>query len=222
MKKLSPKESLADQAFNALKDAIINGKLAQQEELPEEKLAIDLGISRTPIREALKRLAGEGLVQVNKAKPATVATFTKEDGLHYMEIRRLLEIYNIDQNANYVSEEVLCALQENLVEQLASIKDESYNTFIDLDQQFHLLIGSIGSNRKLSELINDANAGSNRAFLILSNTLEVSAEEAYYEHEKLVQALLKQDNDLAKQLMAEHLDNVERRFLLYFNEEEKK
>lgn len=222
MKKLSPKESLADQAFNALKDAIINGKLAQQEELPEEKLALDLGISRTPLREALKRLAAEGLVEVNKAKPAIVATFTKEDGLHYMEIRRLLEIYNIDQNANYISEEVLCALEENLVEQFTSIKEERYNKFNDLDQQFHLLIGSIGPNRKLSELINDANAGSNRAFLILSNTLEVSAEEAYYEHEEIVRALRAQENDLAKQLMVIHLDNVERRFLLYFDEEEEK
>lgn len=222
MKKLSPKESLADQAFNALKDAIINGKLAQQEGLPEEKLALDLGISRTPLREALKRLAAEGLVQVNKAKSATVATFTKDDGLHYMEIRRLLEIYNIDQNANYISDEILCSLQENLAKQLASIKDESYNTFIDLDQQFHLLIGSIGFNRKLSELINDANAGSNRAFLILSNTLEFSAEEAYYEHEEIVRALRMQDNELAKQLMENHLDNVERRFLLYFQEEETK
>ncbi|MBD7943094.1 GntR family transcriptional regulator [Psychrobacillus sp. Sa2BUA9] len=222
MKKLFPKESLADQAFKALKDAIITGKLPQQEELPEEKLAVDLGISRTPIREAIKRLAVEGLVQLNKSKPATVATFKKEDGLHYMEIRRLLEIYNIDKHAHQISEEILCALEDNLVEQLASIKNESYNTFIDLDQQFHLLIGSIGANRKLSELINEANAGSNRAFLILSNTLEVSAEEAYYEHEEILKALRIHHNDLAKQLMTRHLDNVERRFLSYFNEEDKK
>ncbi len=216
------KESLADQAFNSIKDAIIAGKLAQQEELPEEKLAADLGISRTPIREALKRLAAEGLVQMNKAKPATVATFTKDNALHYMEIRKLLEIHNIEKNADLLSNQVLYELKTNLEGQLEAVKSNDYNSFMDFDREFHLHLANIGDNAKLAELISQMNTGVNRAFLFLSNTLPVSAKDAYMEHLKIVQALEKQEKNLAKQLMILHLENVETRFLNYYTGEEKK
>ncbi|TQR21330.1 GntR family transcriptional regulator [Psychrobacillus vulpis] len=220
MKKIIQKESLADLAFKSIKDAIIAGKLEQEEELPEEKLAADLGISRTPIREALKRLAADGLVNLHKARPATVATFTKDDGLHYMEIRRLLEIYNIEKNADHLSDQVLYELNSNLVGQKEAIDSNDYNSFIDLDREFHLLLANIGNNVKLIELINQLNTGVNRAFLVLSNTLPVSAMDAYIEHKKIVQALQNLEKDLAKQLMILHLENVEKRFLNYYTEEE--
>ncbi len=221
MKKLLPRESLADQAYKALKDAIIQGTLAEEEELPEEKLALDLGISRTPIREAIKRLASEGLVLLNKAKPATVATFTMEDGLHFMEIRRLLELYNIEKNAQLISDSILFELQKNLEEQEKSIKEKKYHEFIDLDREFHLLIGSIGENKKLTMLLRDANTGVNRAFLLLSKTLEMAADDAYLEHKEILKALRNKSTELARQLMSNHLEKVEKRFLLYFKEEEK-
>ena len=221
MKKLLPRESLADQAYKTLKDAIIQGTLAEEEELPEEKLALDLGISRTPIREALKRLATEGLVQLNKARPATVATFTMEDGLHFMEVRRLLELYNIEKNAHFISDSVLCELESNLEEQEKSIKEKKYHEFIDLDREFHLLIGSIGENKKLTTLLRDANTGVNRAFLLLSKTLEMAADDAYLEHKEILKALRNKSTELARQLMSDHLEKVEKRFLLYFKEEEK-
>lgn len=222
MKKIIQKESLADQAFSSIKDAIIAGKLAQEEELPEEKLASDLGISRTPIREALKRLAAEGLVNMHKARPATVATFTKDNALHYMEIRKLLEIHNIEKNADQLSDQVLYALQKNLEGQLEAIDVNDYNSFMDFDREFHLLLANIGGNVKLAELISQMNTGVNRAFLFLSNTLPISASDAYTEHVEIVQALQKRENVLAKQLMIIHLDNVEERFLNYYTGEENK
>lgn len=222
LKKIAPKESLAEQAFKSLKEAIIAGRLIPNEELPEEKLATDLGISRTPIREALKQLATEGLIELHKAKPATVATYTVHDARHYMEIRRLLEIYNIEKNGLQVTEQVLDDLYSNLTSQLDSINNNAYHTFIDLDREFHLMLASIGENSKLRELIKESNAGVNRAFLILSNTLHVSAKEAYQEHLDIVKALEEPQKDVAKQLMGIHLDNVEKRFLSYFTQGETK
>lgn len=220
MKKIIQKESLADQAFKSIKDAIIAGRLGQEEELPEERLALDLGISRTPIREALKRLANEGLVTIHKAKPATVATFTKKDALNFMEIRKLLELYNLEKNADRLSDQVLYELKNNLKGQLEAIESDDYNTFMDFDREFHLLLASIGDNVKLVELINQLNTGVNRAFLFLSSTLPVSAHDAYAEHVKIVQSLEKAEKDLAKQLMIIHLENVEKRFLNYYTEGE--
>ena len=77
MKKIKQSETLADQAYKMLKQAITNGKLKENEQLPEEKLANNLGISRTPLRDALSRLAAEGLVIHQTGRTAVVASFTK-------------------------------------------------------------------------------------------------------------------------------------------------
>src|SRR5690606_12392933 len=97
MEKIKQSGTLADQAYKIIKKAIINGKLKENELLPEEKLAKNLGISRTPLRDALNRLSVEGLVVQQTGRPARVASFTKEKSLEYLELRSLLEVYNIEK-----------------------------------------------------------------------------------------------------------------------------
>ena len=221
MEKVTVAVSLADQAYSLLKKAIISGKLAPEKELPEEKLAADLGVSRTPLREAIRRLAMEGLVVLNKGKPATVATFTKEDSLEFMELRRVLEIHNIKkvvfiENPSFINE-----LEENLQKQLKAITSDDFHKFIDYDRRFHLILASQNENNKIRKLIHQMNTGVNRAFLVLSNTVHVSAIEAYEEHDRIVKAIKSKDMLLAVEEMTEHLINVEARFSVYFKREEK-
>ena len=90
------KKTLAGQAFQLLRKQILSGELSSGDELPEKRLAEEYGISRTPIREALRKLAAEGLVTISDAKIAVVASFTEEDGLQHLEIRELLEVYNLE------------------------------------------------------------------------------------------------------------------------------
>ena len=118
MKKIKQSETLADQAYDLLKKAIIIGKLKGDESLPEEKIAADLGISRTPLRDALNRLASEGLVIHRKGRPAVVASFTKEHSLEYMELRSLLEVHNIEKIISKVDSSFLLLLEDNLVESI--------------------------------------------------------------------------------------------------------
>ncbi|MBU8880415.1 GntR family transcriptional regulator [Bacillus sp. FJAT-29790] len=220
MKKITQNVSLADQAYNLLKKAIISAELAPEEELPEEKLASDLGISRTPLREALTRLAMEGLIVLQKGRPATVATFTKEDSLEYMELRRVLEIYNIEKITPSVDKELINDLRRNLAKQLDAISNKNYYEFIQFDREFHLILASRNGNRKFQEMIQQMNTGINRAFLILSSTLQVSAAEAYKEHVKLIEALETKNVSLAKEQMLEHIQNIEKRYLRFFPKEE--
>ncbi|MED4016015.1 GntR family transcriptional regulator [Sutcliffiella cohnii] len=219
MQRIKKKETFADQAFNLLKKEIISGELAPNEELPEEKLAKQLGISRTPIREAMKRLASEGLVLLHDARPATVATFTKDDVLHLMEIRRLLEVYNIESLSRTITPDVLHELNQNVKEQLKAITENDFHEFIDLDREFHLLLAKGNPNPKLKEMIHSVNTGVNRAFLVLSNTLSVSAKEAYIEHKGIVEALGNQNTEIAKQEMISHMENIEFRIHSYYKEE---
>lgn len=222
LKKIIQNVSLADQAYNLLKKAIISAELAPEEELPEEKLASDLGISRTPLREALRRLAMEGLIVLQKGRPAIVATFTKEDSLEYMELRRVLEIYNIEKITSALDEDLLNELRGNLALQLEAVTKNNFHDFIELDREFHLILASRNRNSKFTELIHHMNTGINRAFLVLSNTLQMSAYEAYEEHLKIIEALAAKNVSQAKVNMLEHMQNVENRFLSYFQKEENK
>ena len=216
MKKITKPQSLADQAYNLIRKDILTGTLAPKEELREEKLAMELGISRTPLREAIRRLATEGLVVLTTGKPASVSSFTKEDALHQMEVRKLLETYNIEQVARFVTPKFINTLKDNLKLQKRAADKNDFHEFIELDREFHLILANQNPNTKLREMIHTINTGVNRAFLILANTYPISAMEASGEHEDIVNALENKDEIAATKAMLEHMDNIERRFLHYY------
>lgn len=216
MRKIKKPESLADQAYNLIRKDILTGTLAPNEELREEKFAMELGISRTPLREAIRRLATDGLVVLQTGKPAIVSSFTKEDALHQMEVRKLLETYNIEQIASFVTPIFINTLKDNLKLQKRAADKNDFHEFIDLDREFHLILANQNPNKKLREMIHTINTGVNRAFLILANTYPISAMEASGEHENIVTALEEKDEVAATKAMLEHMDNIERRFLHYY------
>lgn len=216
MKKIKKPQSLADQAYNLIRKDILTGTLAPKEELREEKLAMELGISRTPLREAIRRLATDGLVVLTTGKPASVSSFTKEDALHQMEVRKLLETYNIEQVARFVTPTFINTLKDNLKLQKRAADKNDFHEFIELDRDFHLILANQNPNTKLREMIHTINTGVNRAFLILANTYPISAMEASGEHEDIVNALENKNEVAATKAMLEHMDNIERRFLHYY------
>lgn len=216
MKKIKKPQSLADQAYNLIRKDILTGTLAPKEELREEKLAMELGISRTPLREAIRRLATDGLVVLTTGKPASVSSFTKEDALHQMEVRKLLETYNIEQVTRFVTPTFINTLKDNLKLQKRAADKNDFHEFIELDRDFHLILANQNPNTKLREMIHTINTGVNRAFLILANTYPISAMEASGEHEDIVNALKNKDEIAATKAMLEHMDNIERRFLHYY------
>ena len=222
LKKIKQSETLADQAYQMIKQAITNGKLKENEQLPEEKLATNLGISRTPLRDALSRLAAEGLIIQQKGRPAIVASFTKKDSLDYMELRSLLETYNIEKIISDIDSAFITLLKTNAAKQLDAIKQDNYNEFIELDRAFHLLLASRNNNNELKNIIHRMNTGINRAFLILSNTVPTSANEAYHEHMDIIESIEKKDVILARNKMIVHMNNVEKRFLGYYAEDSNK
>lgn len=177
---------------------------------------MELGISRTPLREAIRRLATDGLVVLTTGKPASVSSFTKEDALHQMEVRKLLETYNIEQVARFVTPTFINTLKDNLKLQKRAADKNDFHEFIELDREFHLILANQNPNTKLREMIHTINTGVNRAFLILANTYPISAMEASGEHEDIVNALENKDEIAATKAMLEHMDNIERRFLHYY------
>lgn len=218
MKRIKRAESLADQAFDILKSSILNGDLQSGETLPEEKYAKQLGISRTPFRDTLTRLANEGLIIQRAGAPAVVAEFTKEMSVETMELRNLLEVYNIEKIIHQIGDETLNRLSSNLSAQLEAIDQDDYVVFMALDKEFHLMLISLNPNGELRKLTERLNTDVSRAFLILSKTAAGSAREAYTEHAAIYDALKTDDTASAKDKMLVHLNNVESRFLRYYND----
>ncbi|QKY71704.1 GntR family transcriptional regulator [Lentibacillus sp. CBA3610] len=218
MGRFKRQESLATQAYELLKEAIITGNLKDGQPLPEEKMAREFGISRTPLRDAFKKLEAEGLIKAEAGRPCIVANFTKTDSSNFMELRSVLEIYNIETVISKVDTEFLQSLNQNLAGQMKAIKQNAYHDFIELDRKFHLLLAAQNDNSEFREINSRINTRVNRAFLILSSTVPSSAEEAYYEHLEIVSALEQRDARLARHKMIVHLNNVEKRFLQYYKD----
>ncbi len=220
MEKIVKQATLADQAYEYIKKMIITGKLKPGQELPEEKLALELGISRTPLREALKRLAVDALIELRKPRPAIVAAFTFQDVKEIMELRRLLEIYGLENLSKADQQPVMQEMKKNIKRQFHAVKAQNVVGFMDLDQEFHSFLYQNHANNRLKAMIKGINSGGSRAFLLLSDTAADSAEKAYGEHLSIIQAIEERDIDKAKQQLAIHLDNIENRLLKYITQEE--
>ena len=113
---------LRDVVFNTLRNAILKGELEPGERLMEIKLAEKLGVSRTPIREAIRKLELEGLVVMTPRKSAEVARITEEDLTDVLEVRRVLEELAIDLSCQNITDDIIAELEDNLVRFKAAVK----------------------------------------------------------------------------------------------------
>lgn len=220
MKTIQTKVSLSEQAFIILKEEIATGKLKVGDPLPEEKISAQLGISRTPLRDALVKLENEGLIRTRSGKPAVVSGFSKEDSLNHLEMRRILEIENMERIIHKMDEDILDKLNENIKRQDQAVKNGHHQLYLELDSEFHMLLTETNDNRLFHEMVERLSTGVDRAFLTLSNTIEVSLEESFIEHKEILHALIVKDLSLAKEALLRHLDNIEQRFLKFYDNEE--
>lgn len=210
LNKLKQPETLADRAYREIKKAILQSKFLPGDPLPEESVAIMLGISRTPLRKAITRLAYEGLVELETGKIARVASFTEQDLVHFIQLREVLEAFSAEQAVPFVTDEFLSALEQTVHEQKEAIESGDYYSYIELDGAFHLLIAEVTQNPKLKEFIEQIISQLQR-YLVLSKTIENSASQALQEHEEIIKALKARDLSKAGAAMRQHIRNVESR-----------
>ncbi|SOC43622.1 GntR family transcriptional regulator [Salinicoccus kekensis] len=217
MKTVQTKISLAEQAFNILKEEIATGRLQVGDPLPEEKISAQLGISRTPFRDALHKLENEGLVIAGAGKPATVAGFSREDSLAHIDMRRVLETENLERIIDKLDDRMMMKLKDNLKRQQEAVDQGNHQHYLELDRAFHILLTEVNPNHLFHQMIQKLCTGVSRAFLTLSNTIGTSLESSFAEHQEILDALEARDLNSAKEAMTRHLDNVEARFLKFYD-----
>lgn len=204
--------SLADQVFDQLEGNILNGKYARGTMLTEMKLCEELGVSRTPVREALKRLEQEHLIE-SSGKGMIVLGITDEDARVLFAIRENVEGLAAAACAANISEEELEELQENLELQEFYLSRHDSEKIKELDSEFHRKIyessGSVIYSDTLLPLINKLQKVRKAS---LEN--EERAEKSIEEHKAILNAISEHDGKSAEAAMRRHAKNAGE----YFNE----
>ena len=134
--------SLADQARESIRTAILDGTLAPEERITIEQLAAELGISRTPIREALKALEGDGLVQLLPHRGAVVTRFARDELDHRYSVRAMMEGYAAELACRADAPGMADVLQANCAraEELAAGPAGDITGLVELNRDFHVAI----------------------------------------------------------------------------------
>ncbi len=204
--------SLTEQAYLAIKEAIIKNDLQPNETLTEEGLAFQLGISRTPIRAALEKLAYQRLVVMKKGRNAAVARFTKKDLEKVFDIRLALDPLIARKVTVNFSTKKGQILEANLREQSEAMEGQDFDLYIKKDYDFHVTLAKFAENELLYDIIVNVSTQVMR-FLILSTSLEKSSSTALEEHRAILHALRKGDPELAEKEARVHVLRVMDRFL---------
>lgn len=197
--------TVAEQAYHVVKMRILSGELLPGMKLREAALAAELGVSRTPLREAVTRLSEEGLVTLEARRGAYVAKLSLDEALEILEVRAALECQAARTAARKASREDVDSLRAMLREQETRLKKEpSSHSVFDFD--FHESIVALSENNKLMELMDRIH---NQLTILRSGSSFVPGRsaQALREHRRVVEALGSGDPDLAEDCMRMHLRN---------------
>lgn len=206
--KLDSYKPLREIVFETLRDAIIKQVLKPGERMMEIQLAEELGVSRTPVREAIRKLELEGFVVMIPRKGAYVADISLRDITEVFEIRGALEALAAGLACERITEEELEELERHLVIEAEYTEKQLLENLIDIDTEFHDILYGASRNSRLVGFLNNIREQILR-FRKTSFTNPGRVTKALEEHKKLVEAIAARDVTLAQQLALEHVENVE-------------
>ena len=196
--------SLRGKVFHRLREDILSGKYAQNDELREAAISKSMGVSRTPVREALRQLELEGLVTIIPNKGAYVNGITAKDIFDIYEIRSYLEGLCAKWACRNITEEQLDNLDEITYLSDFHIQREHWEQIFELDNRFHLLLYKACGSTVLEHILSDYHHYVER---VRKNTLSSQgrAGKAAEEHKAILNAVREKNEELAEKLANEHI-----------------
>lgn len=196
-----------------IRQAILDGQIKPGEWLRQERLAQEFGVSQMPIREALKELAAEGLVEHIPYRGVRVVEFTAEDVEDLYAQRCFLEARAARAAASRISEETVAQLRELVAQMRSHLADEDLPLYRELNRQFHQLIAQASGRQYLIRTLNQLWANfPNMLWANFPQTARSSNPERtpqdVLQHEAIVEALARHDEEAAERLMREHIESA--------------
>ena len=198
------RQSLSEQVYNYIKRLILAGELEGGQKIPEETIAQQFGVSRTPIREALRRLNEYGLVYLKPRSYAVVVELEPQEAEDVARVRAQLETLAVRQLVENGTEEDFDTLQQIARECQEAFDADDVATTFEKDSQFHLEIARRAGNRHLFELFEKIDAKMQLLRLVLHLPHEhLSGFIAH--HQPLLQHMRNHDKEAAEALMHTHI-----------------
>lgn len=202
---MSDRASLSTVVSERIRGRILDGTLKPGERLVEDRLSAELGVSRVPVREALRDLSAEGLVRLLPRRGATVTEITPEIVAELVEVRAMLEGLNARLAARRRDPEIIAQLRATLARGNAAAKSASSETLARLNAEFHERLGEASRNSVLSDVMRSLRERTRLAFMLNGRA---RAREDWQEHAGILQAVIAGDEELAVLLATRHVQNA--------------
>ncbi|WP_426955747.1 GntR family transcriptional regulator [Muricoccus radiodurans] len=201
---VSVRSPSANLAYESLTEMILSRRLAPDAAVSERRLAAELGVSRTPLREALRRLEGEGVLARRGDGALAVRRLDVEEVLEVLSVRRMLEVEAAAAAAGRVPAPVIEGLRRRVQDLLAAGDPQSPER-LEVDLALHAAIGEACGNRTLATLIAELRR---RLLLFATRRVPERLEPVCAEHLAILDALASGDAGAARAAMAAHVDST--------------
>jgi DNA-binding GntR family transcriptional regulator len=194
--------SLSQRVADELRRSILTNRRRPGERLVEDRLSEELGVSRVPIREALRTLAGEGLVDMQPRRGASVADVSPEVARDLVEVRATLEGLNARLAARHHNGAIVASLQRVLEAGNRAAKSKNVDDLVRLNGEFHDGLAEAGRNTILWDIMRTLRE---RTSLVFAANTARRARQDWDEHSKILEAVIDGDEDLAAMLATRHV-----------------
>ena len=199
--------SLSGRVFHDLREKILSGVYAAGTELKEKSIGEELGVSRTPVREALRQLELEGLVEMIPNRGAFVVGISMDDIKDIYEMRSRLEGLCAKKAAENRTKEQLSVLEENVYLSEFHYEREHFEQILELDNHFHEMMYEASGSKLLKKTLGDFHHYLERVRKITLSSKE-RAKHSIEEHKQIVDAIREHDGERADNLAHVHIANT--------------
>ncbi len=206
-REVTDKYSLRGRVFHKLREDILSGKYEENEELKEVAIGEELGVSRTPVREAFRQLELEGLIQIIPNKGAYVTGITEKDVQDIYMIRSLLEGLCAKWATEHITKEQLAEMEENVYLAKFHAENGHLEQLAELDNRFHDILYEACNSKMLEHQLKDFHQ---YVLRVRKKTLSSASRgpKSNQEHEAILEAIKSGDGELAQQLANRHMINA--------------
>ena len=198
--------ALHDQVVARLRTMLVEGRILPGAKLNERTLSEQLRVSRTPLREAIKLLAAEGLVDLLPNRGAVAVKLTEADVLNTFEVLAELEGMSGELAAKRISDEQLSELRASHYEMLACFERQELSGYYRLNAQIHTLINDAAANPVLTSTYRSINARV-QSLRFRTNQNAAKWKRAIKEHEVMLEAMTARDSATMREVLVQHLNN---------------
>ena len=212
-------QNLSEQVYEIILQGIISGKYKTGGRINPNQLALEFNISRSPIKDALNKLHGAGIIDISSRKGHYVRKFSKKEVIDLFDFRLMLEVEAAKRSVRFLSNENYELLKKN-VKQSIKIAEENSSSIVlklfELDRDFHKMIINHTKNKLISKTYNNIH--------ILSHAVRIQFDEdrnrtlvAQKEHQAILKAIINKDPKEIEYAITQHLENAKEFLLKFFN-----